>query len=81
MQYEINTEINEIVAEVLESYTVSVKTSQARHLVQLMHKHFKFFKTSFINLVDRILVLEEKDHLIKNVYSLISKFFAELSKT
>lgn len=46
-----------------------------------MAKHFKFFKSSFIALIDRVLVIEEKDQLIKHVYTLLSKFFGELSKT
>ena len=40
-----------------------------------MNKNFKFFKTAFINLIDKILVIEEKDQMIKNVYSLFAKFF------
>jgi hypothetical protein len=45
-----------------------------------MNKNFKFFKTAFINLIDKILVIEEKDQMIKNVYSLFAKFFLELHK-
>ncbi len=45
-----------------------------------MNKNFKFFKTGFINLIDKILVIEEKDQMIKNVYTLFAKFFQELYK-
>jgi hypothetical protein len=45
-----------------------------------MEKSFKFFKTSFLQLIDRVLVIEEKDQLIKNLYTLLSKFFGELAK-
>ena len=45
-----------------------------------MKKNFKFFKTSFISLIDKILVIEQKDQMIKNIYSLIGKFFQELLK-
>lgn len=30
-------------------------------MVKMMTKHFKFFKTAYIGLLDKILVLEEKD--------------------
>ena len=59
----------------LDSFTTTVKAAQAKHLVQIMNKNFKFFKTAFINLIDKILVIEEKDQMIKNFYSLFSKFF------
>lgn len=32
-----------------------------RHLIEIMQKHFKFFKTAFVNLVDKVLLIEEKD--------------------
>ncbi len=44
----------------------------------MMKESFKFFKTAFLTLIDKILVIEEKDQLIKNVYTLISKFYSEL---
>ena len=40
-----------------------------------MKEKFKYFKTAFILLVDKILVNEEKDKVIHGVYTLISKFF------
>lgn len=73
-------QVNNIVAEVLDTHNASVKAAHAKHLVSIMNKDFKFFKTAFINLVDKILVLEEKDLLIKNLYGLLAKFFAELSR-
>jgi hypothetical protein len=76
----VNAEVNEVVAEVLENFNQTVKPAQAKQLLQIMCRHFKFFKCSFVNLVDKILVLEEKDQLIKSLYSLIYKFFGELSK-
>lgn len=72
--------MNEVVAEVLENFNQTVKPAQAKQLLQIMGRHFKFFKCSFVSLVDKILVLEEKDQMIKSLYSLISKFFGELSK-
>ena len=57
-----------------------MKPAQAKQLLQIMGRHFKFFKCSFVSLVDKILVLEEKDQMIKSLYSMISKFFGELSK-
>ena len=33
VQHEVNSHINEIVAEVLETYNAPVKAAQARHLV------------------------------------------------
>ena len=80
-QYEVNCQVNDVVSDVLMSNQSAVKVSQARDLVLIMTASFKFFKTSFINLVDKILVIEEKDQMIKNVYSLISKFFVELSRS
>lgn len=76
----MNTQINNIVAEVLDTHNSSVKAAHARHLVSIMSKDFRFFKSAFINLVDKILVLEEKDLMIKNLYSLLAKFFAELAR-
>ncbi len=76
----MNTELSEVVAEVLQNYSTNVKTAQARHLVKMMSENFKFFKSSFLTLIDKILVIEEKDQLIKNVYTLISKFYIELLK-
>ena len=53
-----------------------------KHLILMLSRDndFKFFKTSFISLIDKILILDEKDLMIKSVYSLVSKFFNELSK-
>ena len=76
----MNAEVNEVVAEVLENFNQAVKPAQAKQLLQIMGRHFKFFKCSFVSLIDKILVLEEKDQMIKSLYSLISKFFGELSK-
>ena len=64
----------------LDTFTTTVKAAQARHLVSIMNKNFRFFKTAFISLIDKILVIEQKDQLIKNVYTLIAKFFQELFK-
>jgi hypothetical protein len=81
VQYDVNSEVNEIVADVLQSSMAQqVKAAHARGLVSIMSRHFKFFQTSLINLVDKILVLEEKDQLIKNVYILFGKFYSELIK-
>ena len=77
----MNCQVNDVVSDVLMSNQSAVKVSQARDLVLIMTASFKFFKTSFINLVDKILVIEEKDLMIKNVYSLFSKFFVELSRS
>lgn len=60
-QYEVNSELNDVVAEVLESHNTMVKAAHSRHLVGMMQKSYKFFKTAFINLIDKILVIEEKD--------------------
>jgi hypothetical protein len=57
-----------------------VKAAHARHLVNIMSKDFKFFKTALLNLIDRILVIEEKDQILKNLYTLLSKFFNEVSR-
>ena len=76
----MNQEINEIIGEVLQSLNHSVKAAHIKDMISLMTKHFKFFKTALINLIDRILTLEEKDQIIKSLYTLISKFFSELNK-
>ena len=57
-QVEVNNAINDVVAEVLDSFTTTVKNSQAKHLIEIMSKNFKFFKTAFSNLIDKILVIE-----------------------
>jgi hypothetical protein len=54
----VNNAINDVVAEVLDSFTTTVKNSQAKHLIEIMSKNFKFFKTAFSNLIDKILVIE-----------------------
>lgn len=61
MQHDVNCELNELVAEVLDQKDGNVKVGQARVMVKMMTKHFKFFKTAYIALLDKILVLEEKD--------------------
>ena len=78
-QTEVNSQVSDVLAEVLTAG--QVKIGQVRDLLAPMAKHFKFFKTAFLALIDRVLVIEEKDQLIKHVYTLISKFFGELSKT
>ncbi len=72
--------MNEVVGEILENLNQTVKPAHVKQLIRIMCNHFKFFKSALINLVDKILVLDEKDHMIKPLYSLISKFFTELMK-
>jgi hypothetical protein len=76
----VNQELNEVVAEVLETCNQPVKPAQVKHLVQMMCRQPKFFKSAFIGLVDKILCIDEKDQIIKSLYTLISKFFSELLK-
>jgi hypothetical protein len=49
-------------------------------MVSLMTQHFKFFKSSFLLLIDKIVVLEEKDVYVKGLYKLLECFFQEISK-
>ena len=70
--------MHEVLSEALTS--AQVKISIVRDLVAIMERSFKFFKTSFMQLIDRVLVIEEKDQMIKNIYTLFSKFFGELGR-
>ena len=80
-QKEINNELNSIVAEILEDVNQNVNAAQIKTMIDLMKKHYKYFKTSFTTLLDKVLIIEEKDTHIKGVYKLIDRFYLELSKT
>ena len=81
MQHDVNCELNDLVAEVLDSKEGIVKVGQARLMVKIMTKHFKFFKTAYIGLLDKILVLEERDQFIRKLYTLCGMFYQELKAT
>ena len=40
---------------------------------------FRYFKTAFLALIDKIILLEEKEKHLRGVYNLLSKFFHELA--
>ncbi|CDW89230.1 at hook motif family protein [Stylonychia lemnae] len=64
----------------MEDSLQNVKSVHVKALIQIMHRYFKYFKHSFLNLLDRIICLDEKDSMIKGVYKLLEKFYSEMSK-
>lgn len=45
-----------------------------------MHKYFKYFKSAFLLLLDKILTIETKDNMIKGIYKLLERFYSEIAK-
>lgn len=39
------------------------------------------FKTTFMNLIEKIFTLEDKDSMIKGLYKLLEWFYSEAAKT
>ena len=48
-------------------------------MLALMEHCYKHFKLSFLALIDKILIVDEKDHMIKGLYKLLERFYLEIN--
>eukprot|EP00347_Sterkiella_histriomuscorum_P002311 403368647 len=80
IQQEVNAELHDVLIEILSDNNQQVKSAHVKTLINMMHKYYKCFKMSFLELLDKIIVFDEKDHQMKGLYKLLEKFYNEISK-